>query len=102
MSMKLASLNVRLLSDQGKAASLYHDLVSFRVDVTMIQETDFVYNVGACVLSRNFVFYLAYGVQLAKCVSLLVKCSMDMRLDLVHIYLISSMVNYYEILHLLH
>lgn len=77
-------------------ACLHHDLVSFRVDVAMIQETDFA-DVGACVLSRNFVFYLAYGVQLVKCVSLLVKCSMDMRLD--HIYLISSMVNYYEILH---
>lgn len=91
MSVKLVSLNERVFRDQGKAACLHHDLVSFRVDVTMIQETDFVCDVGASVLFRKFVFYLAYGDQLARCISLLVKCSMDMRLDLVHIYLISSL-----------
>lgn len=75
--MKLASLNARGSRDQGKAACLLCDLLSFGVDVAMIQETHFVCNIDACVFSSDFVINSAYGNQLDRGVSLLVKCSLD-------------------------
>lgn len=69
MTIKLASLNVRGLRDRSKAVGLLCDLLSFGVDVAVIQETNFVCDVDAHVLSSNFVVYSAYRDQLARSVS---------------------------------
>lgn len=63
MSIKLASLNVRGLKDSDKL-SVCCVILSFEVDVTEIQETHFVCDVGACMLSSDFVVYSAYGNKL--------------------------------------
>lgn len=55
MFIKLACLNARGLKDQNKATRLLCDLLSFGVDVVAIEETHFVCDVDACVLSSNFV-----------------------------------------------
>lgn len=54
------------------------------MDVATIQETHFACNIDSCVLSDNFVVYSAYGNQQARGVSLLVKCTPDAKVDLVH------------------
>lgn len=50
-----------------------------------IQETHFVCNIDVRVLSSDFVVYSACGNQLARGVSLLVKLSLDVKVDLVHV-----------------
>lgn len=64
---------------------LLHELLSFPVDVVAIQETRFVCKVDAHVLSNDFVVYSAYKSRSARELSLLVKHSLDMRVDLVYI-----------------
>lgn len=48
----------------------------------MIQETHFICNDNACALSSDFV---AYGDQLARSVSLLLKHTLRVKVDLVHV-----------------
>lgn len=57
--------------------------MSFDVDVAAILERHFVCDVVARVLSSDFIVYSAYGNQLARPVSLLVKRSLRVRVDLV-------------------
>lgn len=85
MSIKIASLNVNGLKDQGKATRLLCDLLLFSVDVTAIEETHFVCRVDAHVLPSDFVVYSAYGDRLARDVSLLVKHTLDAKVDLVYV-----------------
>lgn len=59
--------------------------MSFGIDVAVIQKTHFVCDIDAHVLSSDFVVYSAYGDQLARSVSWLVKCSLGVRVDLVHV-----------------
>lgn len=59
--------------------------MSIGVDVTTIQETHFVCDINAHVLSSNFVIYSAYMDQLASSVSLLVKHSLDVNVNHVHV-----------------
>lgn len=60
MSIKLTSLNVRGMREQSKAARLLRDLLSFGVDVAANQETHFVSDIHAIVLSNDFLVYSAY------------------------------------------
>lgn len=53
MAIKFASLNPRGLRDRGKATCMLGDLLSFEVDVTAIQLTQFVCDVDAPVLSYS-------------------------------------------------
>lgn len=69
---------MRGLRDQSKVACLFCDLLSFGVDVAVIQEKS-VCSVDAWVLSSDFLVYSAYGDQLARGVSLLVKHILSMR-----------------------
>lgn len=64
MAIKLAIFNAKGMRDQSKVACLFCDLLSFRVDISAIQETHFVCNINSCVLSNDFIVYSAYGVNI--------------------------------------
>lgn len=81
MSIMLACLNARGLRDWDKAARLFRDLLSFGVDVTTIEETQFVCETDACVLSSEFVVHSGYGDQRDKGVFLLVKRTLGTKMD---------------------
>lgn len=53
MAIKLASFNVKGMRDQSKAACLFCDLLSFRVDMAAIQETHFVISILVCCLMTS-------------------------------------------------
>lgn len=55
------------------------------MDVVAIQETHYVCDVNAIVMSNEFVVSSAYREQLSRGVSLLVKCSLDTRVGIVHL-----------------
>lgn len=75
-------LNVKSLRDQGKMVCLLCNFLSF---VAAIQKTHFVCKVDVCSLFFDFIVYSAYGVQSAREVSLLIKCFLDARVDLVQL-----------------
>lgn len=84
MSIKKATLNMKGFRNRGTASRLLRDLLSSGVDVAAIQETLFVCNVDACVLETDFVVYSAYGERQARGISLLVKRTLDAKMNLVH------------------
>lgn len=59
-------MNSRGLSDRSNAVLLLPDLLSFDVNVAAVQVTHFFCDVGARVLSRNFIVYSAYGDSLVQ------------------------------------
>lgn len=73
MSIKLAILNMMGLRDRGKALRLHRTLLSFGVGVPAIQETQFL-----C----DFDVYPAYGDQLGRDDSLLIKRFLSSRVTL--------------------
>lgn len=77
MAIKLASLNVRGLRDRDKTVHLLCDLLSFGVDVAVIQQTHCVCDIDSRELSGDSVVYSAYRDQQAKGISLLVKRSIQ-------------------------
>lgn len=68
MTIKLAKLNVRCFRDRIKAVRLLLDVFSLGVGVTSIKETQFVCDVDACLLSKEFAVYSSYGDQLSRVV----------------------------------
>lgn len=62
------------------------------MDAAVMQETNFVCNIHACVMFHYFVIFSAYGVRLASCVFLLVKRTLNARVALVHIDPVSRMI----------
>lgn len=80
MSIKRASLTARSMKYQGKATRLLRDLLSLGVYVAVIQETHFVFIVDVCMLPD---VYAAYGDRQDGGVSLLVKLTLDPRVDVV-------------------
>lgn len=65
MPIKLVSLNVRGLRDWSKAARLLRDLLSF--GVAAIQETHFVCDIDACVLSSDRCLFSIRGPAGQRC-----------------------------------
>lgn len=76
---------MRGLRERSKAARLLRDLLSFGVDVVAIQETRFVCDVDASVVSNEIVVYSAYGSRRVRGVSLLVKRCLDAKVGIVHL-----------------
>lgn len=78
-------MNARGLRGRCKAAHQLRDLMSFSVDVAVIQETYFVFEVNARVLFGDYVVCSVYGDKLVRGVFLQVKPTLNARVDLVHV-----------------
>lgn len=64
------------------AAYLLHELFSLEEDGAAIEDTHFVCEIVARVLSSHFVFYSAYWDRLTRGVSMMVKRNLGVRVDL--------------------
>ena len=84
MAITLASVNVRGLRDRSKASRLLCDLRQHGVDVAAVQETHFVWEAHEQMLRRDFYVFSAFGDVFARGVSLLVKRSLDARVNVVY------------------
>ena len=83
MSLNLATLNVRGLSDSSKCTRLLGELKTLGVDVAAVQETHFTCGAYCRVLESDFNVYSAYGSRASAGVSLLVGRSLDAHVDVV-------------------
>ena len=84
MAVILASLNVHGLRRRDKASRLLCDLKQHGVDVAALQETYFDWRAHGRVLMKDFLIFSAFGDAHARGVSVLVKRSLDARVNVVY------------------
>ena len=83
MAVILANLNVRGLRDPNKCTRLLGELSNIGVDVTAMQETRFTCVEDCRVMTDDFVVFSASGNRSTSGVSLLVRCSRNVVVNLV-------------------
>ena len=81
--LNLATLNVRGLRNSSKAARVLADLVDLGVDIAALEETHFICRGDERVLDGDYFVVSSYGDHLSRGVSLLVKRSLNARIDVV-------------------
>ena len=84
MAINIANLNVRGLRSREKTDRLLKDLLDLKVDVAAIEETHFVRPVDSRVLANDYYVVSDYGNNVSRGVSLLVRCALNPRIDIVH------------------
>ena len=84
MALNAATLNGNGLRDIGKRSKLLFELDRFSVDVAAIQETHFIPTDRFPALEENFFIFSAFGTIFARGVSLLVRRTLNPRVNVVH------------------
>ena len=81
--LNLATLNTAGLRNSSKAARILADLVDLHVDIAALEETHFICRGDERVLDGDYFVVSSYGDLLSRGVSLLVKRSLNARIDVV-------------------
>ena len=84
LALNLATSNVRGLRDPNKRALLLGERSNLSVDVAALQEAHVTCAADCRVLENDYVVLLAYGSRSSAGVSLLIGCSLNADVNLVH------------------